>query len=259
MTRRRPAAGTVVSVVALTLVLGGTAVAASKIGTAQLKNNAVTSAKIKDGQVRTGDLATGAVTSRKIAARAVTTGKLADQAVTAAKIATGAVDGTRIAPAAIDETKVVPASLTGASIKPASIPASAVAAGSFIAGSGLSSADAGTLPSGTTGYRMLSLGGIDIFASCSSQILSTSARAFVADLYVLDVVTFNGQTPFEAAGVLQPGGAAASQAVATSAIGTVRWQASWRDTSGAHVRTAEISYQQGPGGCHFSAAGFAQN
>jgi hypothetical protein len=45
---------------ALFLALGGTAYAAGRIGTADLKDNAVTSAKIANGQVKVGDLAASA-------------------------------------------------------------------------------------------------------------------------------------------------------------------------------------------------------
>lgn len=288
MKLKRPTTGTVISVVAITLALGGTGYAATKIGTAQLKNSSVTSAKIKDGAVSSADLASNAVTAAKIDTAAVDSPQIAGGAVTAGKIATAAVDGTKIAAGAVgtaklaagavgttqiaasavngsklaagsvDETKVVPASLTGASIAAASIPAGDIAAGSFITGSGLSQSSAGTLASGTTGFRMLSLGGIDILADCTSQILKTTAEPFVTDLYVEDEVALATQTPVVAAGLLQPGGSAA-QAVFNVSIGFVTWHASWTDATGAHVRTASISYQPGPGGCHFTASAFAQN
>jgi hypothetical protein len=288
MKLKRPTTGTVLSVVAITLALGGTGYAATKIGTAQLKDGSVTSAKIKDGGVKSSDLASGAVTGAKIDAGAVDSAQIAGGAVTAGKIASAAVDGTKIAAgavgtskiaagavgttqiaaaavngskiaaASIDDTKVVPASLTGASIKPASIPAADIAAGSFITGTGLSQSSAGTLPSGTSGFRMLSLGGVDILADCTSQILKTTAEPFAQDLYVEDEVVFTGVVPVLAAGLLQPGTNAA-QAVSNVSIGVVEWHASWTDATGAHVRTASISYQPGPGGCHFTASALAQN
>lgn len=288
MKLKRPTTGTVLSVVAITLALGGTGYAATKIGTKQLKDSSVTSAKIKDGGVKSSDLASGAVTGAKIgtgavdsaqiAGGAVTTGKIASAAVDGTKIAAGAVgtskiaagavgttqiaaaavDGSKIAGGSIDETKVVPASLTGASIKPASIPAADIAAGSFITGSGLSQSSAGTLLNGTTGFRMLSLGGIDILADCTGGVLKTTAEPFAQDLFVEDEVVFTGVVPVVAAGELQPGTNAA-QAVSNVAIGFVEWHASWTDATGAHVRTAGISYQPGPGGCHFTASAFAQS
>lgn len=53
----RPKAGTVIAFIALIAALSGTAYAAGRIGTNQLKDNAVTSAKIHDGAVSTSKLA----------------------------------------------------------------------------------------------------------------------------------------------------------------------------------------------------------
>ncbi|MGI8411579.1 MAG: hypothetical protein ACR2QA_03605 [Solirubrobacteraceae bacterium] len=62
----RPSTASVIALIALVVALSGTAYAASRIGTKQLRNGAVTSDKIKDG----------AVTTSKLADRAVTIGKL---------------------------------------------------------------------------------------------------------------------------------------------------------------------------------------
>jgi hypothetical protein len=67
---RNPLRGTsyanVAATLALVVALGGTGYAASTIGTADLKNNAVTSAKIKAGAVKGGDLSDNSVTSAKL-------------------------------------------------------------------------------------------------------------------------------------------------------------------------------------------------
>lgn len=61
-------AALVLSILALVVATSaGTAYAAVKIGTKQLKNGAVTSAKIRDGGVRSADLGDGAVTSADVA------------------------------------------------------------------------------------------------------------------------------------------------------------------------------------------------
>lgn len=67
----RPSPAMIVAIVALIAALGGSAYAAGKIGSRQLKKNAVSTKKIKDD--------------------AVTSAKLANNAVTAGKLATGAV------------------------------------------------------------------------------------------------------------------------------------------------------------------------
>ena len=219
MSLPRPATGTLLGVIAIAIALGGTAYATATVGTAQLKDDAVTSRKIRDGQVTARDLAHGAVGTLDLAPNAVTRTRLATASVTALKLAPDAVDGTKI--------------------RDGSIAASDVAAGSFVRGDGLSQANAGTLASGRTDYRMLSLGGVDIFANCTAQKLTTYAKAFVHDLAIVDEVDFDGQAPHVAAGVLDLGGVVGFQASSAASIGLVRWQASWTDADGPHVRTAE--------------------
>jgi hypothetical protein len=53
---RRPSHATVVAYLALLTALGGSAYAASKLGTGDLKDGAVTSAKIKNQNVRAADV-----------------------------------------------------------------------------------------------------------------------------------------------------------------------------------------------------------
>jgi hypothetical protein len=67
----RPSPAMIVAIVALIVAMGGSAYAAHKIGSKNLKKNAVTTKKIKDA----------AVTSTKIANGAITPGKLAKGAV----------------------------------------------------------------------------------------------------------------------------------------------------------------------------------
>lgn len=63
---RRPSPSLVISILALFVALGGSAYAASKIGTKNIKNNAITSAKIKKNAVTTAKIRNGAVTGAKI-------------------------------------------------------------------------------------------------------------------------------------------------------------------------------------------------
>lgn len=75
--RKRFTYANVMSSIAVFLVLGGaTAFAASKIGSNQIKSNAITTGKIKKN----------AVTTAKIKKNAITTGKLKDGAVTGPKV-----------------------------------------------------------------------------------------------------------------------------------------------------------------------------
>ncbi len=86
--RKRLTYANVMSSIAVFLILGGaTAFAAKKIGSNELKGNAVTTAKIKKS----------AVTASKIKNNSITTAKIANSAVTGGKIANGSVDGTKLA------------------------------------------------------------------------------------------------------------------------------------------------------------------
>lgn len=80
--RRRPSAGTVISIIALVVALGGTGYAAitlprNSVGSPQLKSGAVTGAKIKKSSV----------TSAKIAPNAVDGARIRNGSVTAADLA----------------------------------------------------------------------------------------------------------------------------------------------------------------------------
>lgn len=72
----RPSPAMVVAIVAVVAAITGTAYAATKIGTKQLKNNAVTTKKIKNGAVTGIKLAAGAVNTSSIVDGAVTTSNL---------------------------------------------------------------------------------------------------------------------------------------------------------------------------------------
>jgi hypothetical protein len=63
---RRPSPSLVISVLALFVALGGSAYAASKIGTKNIKNNAITAAKIKKNAITTAKIKNDAVTGQKV-------------------------------------------------------------------------------------------------------------------------------------------------------------------------------------------------
>jgi hypothetical protein len=115
------------SSLAVFLVLGGaTAFAAGKIGTNQIKANAivtgkikkeaVTEGKIKSGAIGTTRLANGAVTAGKLATGAVGANQLADGAVTAAKLGGNAVGNGNIADGAVNGTKITDGAVTSGKI-----------------------------------------------------------------------------------------------------------------------------------------------
>jgi hypothetical protein len=87
----RPSPAMVVALLALCLAVGGTAIAATKLG-----KNAVKTKNIKNGAVKESKIAGNAVTESKLAGNSVTEGKIAGGAVTEGKIADGAVSGGKL-------------------------------------------------------------------------------------------------------------------------------------------------------------------
>lgn len=90
--RFRPSPAMIVALVALFVAMGGIGYAAAKIGSHDIKANAVKSRHIAGGAVTKHAIHRGAVVGVKIANRTVTAGKLADNSVRASKLA-GTVDG----------------------------------------------------------------------------------------------------------------------------------------------------------------------
>lgn len=104
--RFKPSPSMGVALLALAIALSGTAYAASKIGTNQIKNNAVTTAKIKNKAVTTPKVRNNAVTTAKVKNNAVTTAKIKNNAVTSAKIPDNAVGTAKIADLAVTDAKL---------------------------------------------------------------------------------------------------------------------------------------------------------
>ena len=90
---RRPSPALVIAVVALFVGLGGGAYAAKKIGTNDLRNNAVTSNKIRNNSVTLRKIRNGAVNSSKIRGNSINTAKIRNNAVNSNKIKNGSVKG----------------------------------------------------------------------------------------------------------------------------------------------------------------------
>lgn len=87
--KRRPSPAMVVAMVALFVSLGGTGYAATKIGTKQLKNRAVTSSKIRNGAVTTAKIRDAAVANPKLAGDSVNGSKVANGSLGAGDVASG--------------------------------------------------------------------------------------------------------------------------------------------------------------------------
>jgi hypothetical protein len=87
-------ANVMVTILAIIVVGGGGAYAASKV---KLKNNSVSTRKIRDGAVTGPKLADGAVTGPKLAAGAVSADKVLPNSLTGAEINQGTLLGTKAA------------------------------------------------------------------------------------------------------------------------------------------------------------------
>lgn len=81
---KRPSPALVISLLALFVALGGSAYAAKKIGTKEIKNNAITPAKIMKGAVTTPKIKDNAITGAKIAEASLGSVPNAQHATTAA-------------------------------------------------------------------------------------------------------------------------------------------------------------------------------
>lgn len=127
--RKRLTYANVMSSFAVFLVLGGaTAFAATKIGSNQIKANAVKTGKIAKEAVTTSKLKNESVATTKIANGAVTTTKIADGAVTTAKIADKAVTGAKIDVAGLPQVPHAANANTVGGFAPSSLIRSAYAA-----------------------------------------------------------------------------------------------------------------------------------
>jgi hypothetical protein len=83
---KKPTPALVISIIALFAALGGTSYAAATIGTAQIKNNAVTNPKLAPSSVGFQKVRFGAIHNENIANNAVGNGQLANGAVGTSKL-----------------------------------------------------------------------------------------------------------------------------------------------------------------------------
>jgi hypothetical protein len=201
---RLPSPAMSVALIALVVALSGTTYAAVRIGTKQIKNNAITSPKIRNGQVKNVDLARNSVVTAKIVASAVTglqirdasvgngdlandavTGgkvrggaignsDLANDAVTASKIRASSVGNTELATDAVTTTKIKDGSVAGADITDATITASKIKDGEVVEGNGRMLSTAVSLADGTGQTTILSVPGLGALrAACANGVTTT--------------------------------------------------------------------------------------
>jgi hypothetical protein len=293
---RLPSPAMGVALVALVVALSGTSYAVVRIGTKQIRNNAITSAKIRNGQVRNVDLARNSVVTAKIFAGAVTglqirdgsignsdlgndavtsakirggqvgNSDLANDAVTGAKIRAGNVGETDLATDAVTSAKIKDGSIATADYADASIVASKIKDGEVVEGNGRMLSTAVALADGTGPTTLLSVPGLGALrASCANGVTTTqwqnttSGSVTVVNQIVLHKTAAPaiGDTDVNVASVAA--GATVDQPTNTGVTGqeSLMWQASDDSTAGDRVSTLWVTAAGSATSCAITAQGLA--
>ena len=278
---RLPSPAMGVALIALLVALSGTTYAATRIGTKQIKDNAITSPKIRNGAVKNIDLARNSIVTAKIVAGAVTglqikdasvgnadlgndsvsgakiragavgNSDLANDAVTSAKIRAGAVGNSDLADNAIGSSKIADGSIVAADIKD----------GEVVKGNARMLATAVTLPDGAGQTVLLSAPGLGALrASCAAGSARTQwQNTGTTPVAVVNQVVFAGTTAASADQTSLAGGGTFDQAPNTGTAGTesVMWQASIDDSGGDRVATLQVTASASGNNCRISAQGMS--
>ncbi|MDX6564271.1 MAG: hypothetical protein QOD65_4085 [Gaiellales bacterium] len=283
---RLPSPAMGVALIALIVATGGTSYAALRIGTKQIRNNAVTSEKIRNGGVRNIDLARNSVVTAKIVASAVTglqikdasvgNADLGNDSVTGAKVRGGAIGNSDLANDAVTSSKLRAAavgnsdladgSVSGSKVADGSLTAADVKDGELVKGNGRVFATAVTVPDGAGATTLLSAPGLGALrASCAAGVATTSWQntAATAITVVSDVAFHRTTAPAAAADIDSvhaatpaPGGVVEQPAnLGVAGWEMVTWQASIDDAGGDHVATVWVSASASGNNCRLSAQG----
>ena len=278
---RLPSPAMGVALIALIVASSGTTYAAVRIGTKQIRDNAITSPKIRNGAVRNIDLARNSVVTAKIVASAVTglqikdasvgnadlgndsvsgakiragavgNGDLANDAVTSSKIRAGAVGNTDLADNAIGSSKIADGSIVAADIKD----------GEVVKGNARMLATAVTLPDGAGQTALLSTPGLGALrASCAAGVTTTQwQNTGTTPVAVVNQVVFAGATAAVANDANVAGGGVATQPAntGTGGVESVMWQASIDDSGGDRVATVQVTTSSSGANCRISAQGMS--
>ncbi|MDX6628164.1 MAG: hypothetical protein QOH00_410 [Gaiellales bacterium] len=287
---RLPSPAMGVALIALVVALSGTTYAAVRIGTAQIKANAITSAKIRNGQVRNvdlarnsvvtakivagavsglqirdagvgnADLANDAVTGAKIRGGAVGNSDLANDAVTAAKIRSSSVGNSELATDAVTSSKIQDGSLATSDYADSSIVASKIKDGEVVEGNGRMLSTALTLADGTSATTLLSAPGLGALrASCANGTTTTQwQNTSSGAVTVVDQLLVSGLSP--SVNVTSVAGGATHDQPANTVPGgqeSVMWQVSDDSSAGDRVTTMWVSASASGTACRITAQGIA--
>jgi hypothetical protein len=159
----------VVSMMALFIAIGGSAIAATlaanSVKSKHIKDNAVKSKDIKDLGVATGDLADNSVTGTKIVDATVDTADLADNAVNSAKVAADSLTADDLANNSVDSPEIAANAVAASEIENNSIDSGE------IVNNGLNAVDVST----TTGAEAINFGAIAA-NDCATDTIDTNVN-----------------------------------------------------------------------------------
>jgi hypothetical protein len=171
-----------ISITALFVALGGTALAVTQIGTDQIQDSAVRSSKLHNGAVTNSKLARGSVSNSKLRNNSVSTSNIQDNAVSTSKIQDNAVSTSKIQDAAVTASKVAPNTFlpaTGTAVNSTEL--GGLTAGDFVGGSGGMNSRRLVVASGTTGQQLFTIGFGSFSASCTANKPTVTWTAGVAN------------------------------------------------------------------------------
>ncbi len=284
---RLPSPAMGVALVALVVALGGTSYAALRIGTNQIRNNAITSPKIRNGAVKNIDLARNSVVTAKIVANAVTglqirdasvgNADLGNDAVNGAKVRAGAIGNSDLANDAVTSAKLHAAAVGNSDLADNSIASSKVADGSLTAadikdgevveGNGRIASVAVTLPDGASGTALIGAPGLGALrASCAAGVTTTQwSNTAATPVVVVNQAVFHDVTvpaanhvDFVHEATVAPGATTDQTTnLGTNGVESVMWQASVDDAAGDHVATVWVTASASGTGCRLTAQGLS--
>ena len=177
---RLPSPAMGVALIALVVAMGGSSYAALRIGTKQIKNNAVTSEKIRNGAVRNIDLARNSVVTAKIVASAVTglqikdasvgnadlggdsvtTSKIRGGAVTNGDLGNDSVTSSKLRGSAVGNSDLADGSVSGSKVADSTLTAADIKDGEVVEGNGRILGNVLTVPDGAGATTILSAPGL---------------------------------------------------------------------------------------------------
>jgi hypothetical protein len=288
---RLPSPAMGVALIALVVAMGGTSYAALRIGTKQIKDNAVTGAKIRNGTVRNIDLARNSVVTSKIVAGAVTglqiknasvgNADLGNDSVTSSRVRGGAITNTdlgndsvtsgKLRAAAVGNSDLADGSVSGSKVADSSLTAADIKDGEVVEGNGRLLATVVIVPDNAGATTLLSAPGLGALrASCAAGVATTSWQNTAATaITVVNDVAFHrtGATPATAvdidsvhAATPAPNGVVEQPAnLGGAGVGweTVTWQASIDDAGGDRVATIWVSASASGNNCRLTAQGIS--